>query len=142
MIYGYSQLRGSVDNTVLYTTPLWLRPVTLLLMIFAMVMLVVSSFPGKLKTMVVHPQIAAVKIWAFAHLLSNGDLASVLLFGSFLVWAVASRIGYKKRGEIKVANPVNAWSRNDAIAIALGVIVYIVFAFWLHPLLIKVSVAG
>ncbi len=142
MVYGYGDLRASGDNTLLYNPPLWLRPVTLLLMVVSMILLVAANIRSRLKTLVVHPQIAAVKIWAFSHLLANGDLASVLLFGSLLVWAVIARIGYKKQGLMTVANPVDSWGLMDAVAVIAGIAVYVAFAFWLHPILIGVAVAG
>ncbi len=142
IVMGYGDLRASGDNVLLYNPPLWLRPVALLLMVIAIVLFVAANIRSRLKTLVVHPQIASVKIWAFAHLLANGDLASVLLFGTMLAWAVIARIAYKRQGLMSVANPVDSWGVMDGVAVVAGIAVYVVFAFWLHPILIGVSVAG
>jgi uncharacterized membrane protein len=142
MVKGYGDLRASGDNILLYNPPLWLRPITLLLMVIAIILLMAAYIPSRLKTIVVHPQVAAVKIWAFSHLLSNGDLASVLLFGSLLAWAVIARIAYKRQGLMSVAKPVESWGLTDGIAVVAGIAVYVGFAFWLHPMWIGVAVAG
>jgi uncharacterized membrane protein len=86
--------------------------------------------------------LVAVKLWAFSHLLTNGDLASVLLFGSFLVWAVADRISLKRRGlggGAVMAKEPGKFS--DIIVILIGLGLYVLFAFKLHVLLIGVPVA-
>lgn len=129
IVWGYS-LAWPV-SPVLYTPPLWTKHVAALLMLFALIALAVSQLPGgKLKKMLKHPMLLSVKIWAFAHLLANGELASILLFGSFLVWAVFDRISVKRRGDMgpTVAGPV-VW---DAAAVALGIALYLLFVFGLH----------
>jgi uncharacterized membrane protein len=85
--------------------------------------------------------LAATKLWAFAHLLVNGTLADVLLFGAFLVWAVADRISLKRRAEPWVPRLPRS-SANDIIAVAGGLGLYVAFALWLHTLLIGVSPLG
>jgi uncharacterized membrane protein len=80
----------------------------------------------------------AVKLWALAHLIANGDLASILLFGSFLVWAVLARISVKKREAVEGKPDRSGPARNDAVAVAIGLILYAVMVTWLHPLLIGV----
>ena len=83
--------------------------------------------------------LAAVKIWAFAHLLANGDLASIILFGSFLAYAVVDRIAAKRRGApVPVAGP----ARNDLVALAVGTVAYLAFGLYLHRVLIGVPVFG
>ena len=92
MVRGYAELRSA--PTVLYATPYWMRHVAALLLLPVFIFFIAPYFPGRIKTALKHPQLAAVKLWAFAHLLVNGTLADVLLFGSFLVWAVADRISF------------------------------------------------
>jgi uncharacterized membrane protein len=103
---------------------------------------VAAYLPGRIKSRLKHPMLAGVKIWAFAHLLANGDLGSILLFGAFLAWAVAARISLKRRDVAAqhggTAAPAG-W-RNDILAVAIGTVVYLAFVFWLHPWLIGVSV--
>jgi uncharacterized membrane protein len=88
-------------------------------------------FPGRIKAALKHPMLASVKLWAVAHLISNGMLADVLLFGGFLVWAVADRLSFKHREQrpLKGAPPA---ARNDVIVVVVGLAVYVLFVVWLH----------
>ena len=85
-----------------------------------------------------------MKIWATAHLLANGTLADVLLFGAFLAWAVADRISVKRRPAIEAHTVPGApaSAANDAIAVVAGLVVYVVFLLWAHRWLIGVSPLG
>lgn len=121
--------RGA-EPTILYTPPAFLRHVTLGLMPFAIILIVAAYAPaGRIAAAVKHPMLAAVKIWAFAHLLSNGEVRSVLLFGAFLAFAVVDRIAVNHRSE--PTRPVGA-VRNDVIAIAIGLALYVVIYLWAH----------
>jgi len=132
IVYGWS----AAPRDIVYVPPYWLRHVTLALMWPTMILLVAAYVPaGRIKAAVKHPMILAVKVWAFSHLLANGDVASLILFTTFLAWAVADRISLKRRGE---NGPPAGPLRNDAIAVLLGTAAYVVFAYWLHPLLIGV----
>src|ERR1700692_1778308 len=95
MVLGFAQARGT--PIVLYRSPAWLHYVTWLMMLPVFPLLLAAYLPGRIKTAAKHPMLAAVKIWATAHLLVNGTLADVLLFGSFLVWAIVVRISLKRR---------------------------------------------
>ena len=95
VIKGFSVVRP--DAATLYQSPAWLNYVAIVLQIFVFPLLVAAYLPGRIQTIVKHPMLAATKIWAFAHLLVNGSLADVILFGSFLAWAVADRISMKRR---------------------------------------------
>ncbi len=95
-------------------------------------------FPGRISNTLKHPQLIAVKTWAVAHLLVNGMLADVLLFGSFLLWAVFDRISMKKR----VARPLPGAPEsrtNDVVVIVLGLLLYVAFAFFFHEMLFGVK---
>ncbi|WP_455212852.1 NnrU family protein [Kaarinaea lacus] len=136
IIYGYGLARQ--DPTILYTPPTWLRHVSMLLLVFVFPLLLATYLPGRIQKATKHPMLAATKIWAFAHLLANGALADVVLFGAFLVWAVVDRISMKRRTPLPV--PEASTSRfNDVIAIVLGLGLYVAFVLWLHTLLIGVS---
>lgn len=137
LCYGFSVARQS--PVLLYSPPHWLRHVALLLMLPVFPLLFAAYLPGRIKAAVKHPMLTAVKAWALAHLLANGGLADVVLFGSFLAWAVADRISLKRRTAINPlrAAPTRAW--NDAAAIVLGLIVYAVTIGWLHLRLFGVS---
>lgn len=123
--------------------PVWTRHLALLLVWFAFVALAAAYLPGRIKRALKHPMLAAVKVWALAHLLANGDLGSILLFGSFLVWAVLARISAKRRdvaAEHGAPRGSAHETRNDILAVVVGTAVYLAFMFWLHPLLIGVPV--
>ncbi len=129
IVWGYSLAWPS--SPVLWDSPVWTKHVAAALMPFALIALVASQIPGgRIKKMLKHPMLVSIKIWAVAHLLANGDLASILLFGSFLAWAVVDRISVKRRGDAgpAVAGPVK-W---DVIAVVGGIVVYLVFIGGLH----------
>ncbi|MCP4315538.1 MAG: NnrU family protein [Hyphomicrobiales bacterium] len=132
IIWGFSLARFLAP--ILYTPPMWMAHVTLLLMLFSFILLAVYGMPaGKIKAAVKHPMLLAVKLWAFGHLLANGDLASVLLFGGFLVWAVADRISVKRRAPVGEEPPAETGPvRNDIAAIVAGTVVYLLFVWKLH----------
>jgi uncharacterized membrane protein len=139
---GYGQYRAA-GYVPVWDPPVWTRHLALLLVWFGFVAFAAAYLPGRIKARLKHPMLAGVKIWALAHLLANGDLGSILLFGSFLAWAVAARISAKRRDEVVPhggpAAPPLGW-RNDALALAVGTVAYLAFAFWLHPWLIGVAV--
>lgn len=128
MIWGYGIARQ--DPVVLYDLPYETRYVSAALMLVALILAATSDLPtGRIKQAVRHPLILATKIWAFAHLLVNGDLASLLLFGSLLALAVILLIAIKRRNEpAPVAN--SSWS--DAAALAGGTALWFLFILWAH----------
>lgn len=139
IIYGFGQARS--ETGMLYNPPVFLRHIALLLMLFAFVFLAAGFLPaGRIAVAVKHPQILSIKIWAFAHLLANGETSSVLLFGSFLAWGVILRISLKRReraGERVL--PVFKSSTNDVLAIVIGLVGYVLFVWKLHEWLIGVA---
>ncbi|WP_027997344.1 NnrU family protein [Sinorhizobium arboris] len=142
IIYGFGQARG--ETGMLYNPPVFLRHIALLLMLVAFIVLAAGFLPaGRIAVALKHPQILSIKIWALAHLLANGETSSVLLFGSFLAWAVILRISLKRReraGE-KVL-PVFKSARNDVLAVVIGTAAYALFVWKLHELLIGVQPVG
>ena len=138
---GFGQYRQA-GYVPVWDPPVWTRHLSLLLVWISFICLAAAYIPGRIKLRLKHPMLAGVKIWAFAHLISNGDLGSILLFGSFLAWAVVARISVKHRDEaVQHGAPSlpEGW-RNDVLAVAIGTLAYLAFAFWLHPLLIGVPV--
>jgi uncharacterized membrane protein len=125
----------------IWAPPVWTRHLALLLMLPVFPLLFAAYLPGKIKAKVRHPMLAAIKFWALAHLIANGDLASIILFGSFLAYAVVDRILVKRRGgaELVLAVSEAKARRNDLISLGAGLALYVAFLFWLHPLLIGVS---
>ena len=138
---GYGQYRAGGYIPV-WDPPVWTRHLALLLVWVAFVCVAAAYLPGRIKARLKHPMLAGVKIWALAHLLANGDLGSILLFGSILAWAVAARISVKRRDVAAqhggTAAPAG-W-RNDILAVVIGTAIYLAFVFWLHPWLIGVPV--
>jgi uncharacterized membrane protein len=96
--------------------------------------------PSRIRGWLRHPMLVAIKIWALAHLIANGDEGGMLLFASFLAWAVYDRIAVKKRGDLG-APRVSAFTRADGVALAVGTLAFVAMIF-LHPWLIGVSVVG
>lgn len=140
IVWGYGIARP--DAPILYEPPAWMKHVTELLMLFAFIFLgVYIAKPGKMKPALKHPMLIAIKTWALAHLLANGDLASLILFLSFLAWAVVDRIAIKRQERAGLAAPyiVPGPASNDVIAIVIGLVLYGLFVWKLHELLIGVS---
>jgi uncharacterized membrane protein len=138
IIKGFGDYR-STAWVQLWTPPTAMKHVAALLMWPAFILLVAAYSPGLIRSKAKHPMLAGVKLWAFAHLLANGDLGGVILFGAFLAWAVYDRISLKKRG---VAPKPMPFGRGDVIAIGVGTALYLAMAFKLHSVLIGVPVFG
>lgn len=128
--------RGA-DASIVYSPPAYLKHVTYLLVFLALVLLAAAYLPkGRIAAAVKHPMLAGVKLWAFGHLLSNGEVRSLILFGAFLAYAVIDRIVVKKRNEpTPKAGPI----ANDAIAAAVGAGAWAAIYFFLHPFIAGVS---
>ena len=136
IVLGFAHARRS--PLLLYLSPAWLHDVTWVMMLPVFPLLFAAYLPGRIRAATKHPMLAAIKLWATAHLLVNGTLADVLLFGSFLLWAVADRISLKRR--IPTPPPGAPPSRyNDLIALVLGVGVYALFIWRLHALIIGIA---
>ena len=135
IVVGYGQYRahGWID---VWHPPMWTRHLALVLVWIAFVMVAAAYFPGRIKGALKHPMLAGVKVWALAHLLANGDLGSILLFGSILAWAVAARISVKRRDVVRdhagpAAAPAGRAQRRSGGRGRDRRLV--VFAIWLHP---------
>jgi uncharacterized membrane protein len=140
IVWGFGEYRAG-GYTQVWNPPVWTRHLAVLLVWPAFVAFTAAYLPGRIRRALKHPMLAGLKIWALAHLLANGDLGSMLLFGALLAWAVVARISTKRRDEVldhggPVAAPAG-W-RNDILALAIGTALYLVFLLWLHPLLIGV----
>ncbi|CAN7403634.1 NnrU family protein [Pararhizobium sp. LjRoot238] len=138
IIYGFGEARAVTG--MLYNLPVFLKHISLLLMLLAFICLAAGFLPaGRIAVAVKHPQILSIKIWALAHLLANGETSSVLLFGSFLAWAVILRISLKRRQRVgEKVLPVFRSASNDLLAMAIGVVAYGLFVWKLHEWLIGV----
>jgi uncharacterized membrane protein len=141
IVWGFSHYRASGWIEV-WSPPKALKHLNTALMLPAVILVVAAYLRGRIYTAVKHPMLAGVKLWAFGHLLANGDLGGIILFGSFLAWAVFDRISLKRRADpgappIPVGGP-----GNDLIAIAICVVAYLALAFAFHPVVIGVPVVG
>jgi uncharacterized membrane protein len=140
LIYGYGVARQA--PVVLYTPPTALRHVALLLMLPVFPLLFAAYLPGRIQRTVKHPMLLAVQLWAAAHLLANGTLADVFLFGAFLVWAVADRISVQRRAVPRKVPGAPPSALNDIAALAGGLAVYVAFLFGAHVWLTGVPLLG
>jgi uncharacterized membrane protein len=137
IVWGFARYRDAAYVQI-WTPPAWLHPVALVLMWFAFVALVAAYSPaGWIKGTLRHPMLVGIKSWALAHLLANGDLGALLLFGAFLAWAVYDRISAKRRGDLGA--PRSNFATGDVIALVVGSAAYAAM-FWLHPKLIGVPI--
>ena len=141
IVWGFAQYRATGWIDVWYP-PKALKHVAVALMLPAVILVVAAYIRGRIYTTLKHPMLSGVKLWALAHLLANGDLGSIVLFGSFLGWAVFDRISLKHRADaggppIPVGGP-----GNDLIAVAVGIVAYLALAFAFHPVVIGVPVVG
>lgn len=138
VIKGYSET--VMSPLILWSPPAWMNHLVMLLMIPAFVLLVASYWPGSMiKARVGHPMLLAVKIWAFAHLMVNGSLADLLLFGSFLIWAIIDFAVCRRRDrKLGVVRATGTIAR-DIQATVAGLVIWAIFAFYLHSLLFGVN---
>jgi uncharacterized membrane protein len=137
LIYGYGLARQA--PVVVWAPPTAMRHVALLLMLPVFPLLLAAYLPGRIKAAAKHPMLLAVKFWALAHLLANGTLVDMILFGAFLAWAVLDRIAVKKRAVARAVPGAPPSAANDALALVGGLAIYALFLFWAHQRLIGVS---
>jgi uncharacterized membrane protein len=139
--YGFGQYRATGWIDIWYP-PRWTYYITQFLMWPASIFVVAAYIRGNIWRTLKHPMLIGVKTWAAAHLISNGDLGSILLFGSFLAWAAYDRITLKHRGD-PGAPPIPAGGlRNDIIALAVGTVLYLALGLVFHPLVVGHAVFG
>jgi uncharacterized membrane protein len=138
---GFARYRATGWIDVWYPSN-WTRHVTVALMWPASILVVAAYLRGNIQRTLKHPMLAGVKLWAFAHLLANGDLGSIVLFGSILAWAVFDRISLKRRTDPGGPPiPVGGWG-SDIAAIVVGTLLYLALGFVFHPLVIGVPAFG
>jgi uncharacterized membrane protein len=147
IVWGYGLARET--PVMLYSLPGGFRHLAALLLLPVFVLLLAAYLPGRIQRAAKHPMLLAVKLWALAHLLAQsvtgGTLADVLLFGGFLIWAVADRISLKRRalaGLTRAAPALPGSGANDAIAVIGGLALYLVTVMWAHAALFGVRPFG
>ncbi len=143
IVLGFAKLQMHPGkNPVLWDPPLWTRHLAVGLMLPAIIALVAAYVPSRIHTALKHPMLVAIKIWALAHLLANGDLAALVLFGSFLAFAVYDRISVKRRHALgPLGTKAGPWY-NDLIVLGVGTGLYLVILLWAHQFFIGVSPLG
>src|SRR5919197_1087566 len=141
IIWGFAKYRATGWIDVWYP-PVALKHITVALMLPAVILVVASYIRGRIYTTLKNPMLAGIKLWAAAHLLANGDLGSIILFGSFLAWGVFDRISLKRRGDAGGPPIPLGGRRNDMIALVVGTIVFLVLGLVFHPLVIGVPAMG
>jgi uncharacterized membrane protein len=141
IVWGFAHYRAT-EWVQLWNPPRALKHLNVLLMLPASILVVAAYIRGQIYVTLKHPMLAGVKLWAFGHLLANGDLGGIILFGSFLAWAVFDRISLKRRGDAGGPPIPVGGIGNDLIAVLVGVVVYLALAFAFHPVVIGVPVMG
>jgi uncharacterized membrane protein len=136
VVRGYGDYRAG-EWIQVWSPPPFMRHITVGLMLLSAILLVATYVPSHIKARAKHPMFAAIKIWAFAHLLSNGDLGSILLFGGFLIWGVYGRIAAKRRGDTGPQSAPAGWT-NDVIVVVAGVVLFLALGYYFHPYVIGV----
>ncbi|WDR04822.1 NnrU family protein [Devosia rhodophyticola] len=140
IIWGWVLFRPVAEPV--YDPPIWGRHAAMALVWVAFIMVVASNInmpAGRIKHWVKHPLLLGVGLWSIAHLLANGDMASVMLFGSFLVYGTVNGVSAMGRGD---PAPVVTGPRGDVVALVAGTVLYAIFVLWLHGLLFGVSPLG
>ncbi|MFK8251736.1 NnrU family protein [Ancylobacter terrae] len=135
--YGFGAWRAEGPAQLWYP-PVWLRHLNNLLMLIASICAVAAYVPSRIRARLKHPLLVAVKTWALAHLLVNGDVAGITLFGAILAWAVFDRISLKRRGGPLPVAPAG-WA-GDVVAVVGGLVLYAALAFYFHPYVVGVPV--
>ena len=136
IVLGYGAARAA-DPVLIYQPPVGLRHVALLLMLPVFPLVLAAYMPGRIQRTLKHPMLIGVLFWALAHLLANGTLADVMLFGSFLVWAAADLASLLRRRAPAVPGAPPG-KRNDLIAAVAGLALYVAFILFLHKWLIGI----
>jgi uncharacterized membrane protein len=136
--WGFAAYRAQ-GMVAVWTPPAFMRHVTIGLMLIASVLLVAQFVPSHIKARAKFPALAAVKTWALAHLLVNGDLGSILLFGAFLAWAVYAFVNARHRKDSVLPVAPAGW-RNDILALVAGIVLFLALGYAFHPYVIGVPV--
>ena len=137
IVWGYGMARTT--PVLLWNPPLWTRHLAAALVLVAFVMIVAAYVPrNHLKAAFGHPMYAGVKTWAFAHLIANGMLADLLLFGGFLLWSVLGFRSARRRDRKQQVTYPAGTPRGTIVTVVVGIIAWAVFAFYLHGPLIGV----
>ncbi len=141
IVWGFGLARR--NPVYLWEAPMGMRHLAGTLLLIAFVLLVATYVPrNSIKARLHHPMVLAVMVWALAHLLANGNLADVVLFGSFLVWAVFSFLAARQRDRVAGTVYLAGTMAATAITVVVGLAFWALFAFWAHGYLFGVRPFG
>jgi uncharacterized membrane protein len=141
IVYGFGTYRAAGPIPV-WSPPGWTRHLTALLVWPAVILVTAAYVRGDIQRILKHPMLVGVKLWAVAHLIANGDLGGIILFGSVLAWAVYDRITLKRRTDPGAPPIPSGGRRNDIIAVVVGTFLYLALGLWFHPYVIGLTVFG
>jgi uncharacterized membrane protein len=141
IVWGFANYRTS-GMIELWSPPKWIKHITVALMLPAVILVVAAYIRGRIYRAVKHPMLTGVKLWAATHLIANGDLGGIVLFGSFLAWAVFDRISLKHRTDAGGPPIPVGGLGNDLIAVVVGIVAYLALGLAFHPIVIGVPVFG
>ena len=140
IIKGYGDYRAH-EWVQVWTPPAFMKHITIALMLLAVIFITTTYVPTHIRAWVKHPMVTSIKTWALAHLLSNGDLGSIILFGAFLAWGGYARVAAKRRGDRGLTTPPMGWTK-DVIVVVVGVVIFLLLGYYFHPYVIGVPVFG
>lgn len=132
IVFGAASFRGSTADAQLWAPPVWSRHLAFTLMLPAFILVVAANIPSRLRDKARNPMLIGVALWALAHLLANGDVLALLLFGSFLAFTLYDLASLSRRAQTP-KTPAQGWT-GDALAVAIGAALWAATLFWLHPL--------
>lgn len=141
VVWGFGQAHQ--HPVLLYTPTAWLRHLNALLTLLAFILVAAAYVPrNRLKAAIGHPMLAGIKVWAFGHLLATGMLHDLVLFGAFLIWAVANFVVSRRRDRLLGVTYPAGTTAGDLLTLAAGIGAWAVFAFWVHVRWIGVAPFG
>jgi uncharacterized membrane protein len=135
IVIGFGHLRGSAQDIQLWSPPRWSRHLAFALMLPAFILIVAAYVPSRIRDLAGdHPMLVGIMLWALAHLTANGDLAGLLLFGGFLLWAIADRVSAGRRHALGPLGRKPATATGDIVAVVVGCAIYAIILRWGHAL--------
>lgn len=143
IVVGFARLRGSAQDVQLWSPPTWSRHVAFALMLPAFILLVAAYVPSRIRDLAGgHPMLLSIIVWALAHLIANGNLAGLLLFGAFLIWAVADRLSAGGRAALGPLGRKPGNLTGDILAMVIGCALYAIILKWGHPLITGITLVS
>jgi uncharacterized membrane protein len=139
LVMGYVEVRKT--PTFVYHLPDWFRSLVWILMLPVFPLLILAYLPGTFREMIPHPMVTSIILWSGSHLLVNGTLGDIILFGMFFIWSIGiyiSMVKHPRDGGLK--QPVSLQMKYDLIAMVTGLILYFSYFLWLHEMIIGMRV--